>query len=194
MTVLFTAWEYEVTILEFGSVIASILAIGLGIIGTRWAWPFWILGSVLYGWLFLEFDLLASAALQLIFIAAAIWGWFGWGAKGAQPKLLDNKNRTYWLLFAMIAWAGLNPILKELGAVATYLDSFIFVGSLVAQILMVQQRIDAWVIWIAVDVVGTIHYARQELYFTALFYAILVLMATQGWIRWLKMNQKALKA
>ena len=94
----------------------------------------------------------------------------------------------------MIALAGLNPILKELGAVATYLDSFIFVGSLVAQILMVQQRIDAWVIWIAVDVVGTIHYARQELYFTALFYAILVLMATQGWIRWLKMNQKASKA
>lgn len=193
MNVLFTAWNYEVTILEFGSVIASILAIWLGILGTRWAWPFWILGSALYGWLFLEYDLLASAALQLIFIAAAIWGWFGWGAKGAQPKLLSNKNRTYWLFFAMIAWAGLNPLLKELGAVATYLDSFIFVGSLVAQILMVQQRIDAWVIWIAVDVVGTIHYARQELYFTALFYAILVIMAAQGWFRWLKMNQKALK-
>lgn len=193
MTTLFTAWNYEVTILEFGSVIASILAIWLGILGTRWAWPFWILGSALYGWLFLEFDLLASAALQLIFIAAAIWGWFGWGAKGAQPKLLSNKNRTYWLLFAMIAWAGLNPLLKALGAVGTYLDSFIFVGSLVAQILMVQQRIDAWVIWIAVNVVGTIHYARQELYFTALFYAILVIMAVQGWFRWLKMNHKALK-
>jgi nicotinamide mononucleotide transporter len=190
MNVLFTAWNYEVTILEFASVVASILAISLGIIGTRWAWPFWILGSVLYGWLFLEFDLLASAALQLIFIVAAIWGWFGWGSKGAQPGFLANKSRSYWLVFALVAWAGLNPLLKELGAVATYLDSFIFVGSFVAQVLMVKERIDAWVVWIAVDVVGTIHYARQELYFTALFYALLVAMAIQGWVRWKRMQQK----
>jgi nicotinamide mononucleotide transporter len=190
MNVLFTAWNYEVTFLEFASVVASILAVGLGIIGTRWAWPFWILGSVLYGWLFLEFDLLASAALQLIFIAAAVWGWFGWGSKGAQPQFLANKSRSYWLLFALIAWAGLNPLLKELGAVATYLDSFIFVGSFVAQVLMVKERIDAWIVWIAVDVVGTIHYARQELYFTALFYALLVVMAIQGWMRWTRMQQK----
>jgi len=190
MNVLFTAWNYEVTFLEFASVVASILAVGLGIIGTRWAWPFWILGSVLYGWLFLEFDLLASAALQLIFIAAAVWGWFGWGSKGAQPQFLANKSRSYWLLFALIAWAGLNPLLKELGAVATYLDSFIFVGSFVAQVLMVKERIDAWIVWIAVDVVGTIHYARQELYFTALFYALLVVMAIQGWMRWSRMQQK----
>lgn len=190
MNVLFTAWNYEVTFLEFASVVASILAVGLGILGTRWAWPFWILGSVLYGWLFLEFDLLASAALQLIFIAAAVWGWFGWGSKGAQPQFLANKSRSYWLLFALIAWAGLNPLLKELGAVATYLDSFIFVGSFVAQVLMVKERIDAWIVWIAVDVVGAIHYARQELYFTALFYALLVVMAIQGWMRWTRMQQK----
>lgn len=193
MTVLFTAWGYQVTLLEMLSVIASIAAIWLGIVGTRWAWPLWILGSVLYGWLFLEFDLLASAALQLVFIAAAIWGWFGWGAQGAKPKLLSNKHRSYWFLFAIIAWAGLNPLLKELGAVATQLDSLIFVGSLVAQILMVMQRADAWMIWIAVNVIATIHYGRQELFFTALFYALLVVMAIQGWIRWLRMlNSKSL--
>lgn len=192
MIVLFTAWGYEVTVLEFLSVIASILAVGFGILGIRWAWPFWIVGSVLYGWLFLEFDLLASAAMQLIFIAAAVWGWFGWGKQGAQPKLLANKSRSFWLVFALLAWAGLNPVLKELGAVATYLDSFIFIGSFVAQVLMVAQRVDAWVIWIVVDVVGTIHYARQELYFTSLFYGLLVIMAIQGWYRWLQMRKLTL--
>lgn len=184
MAVLFVAWGYEVTLLEFLSVIASIAAIWLGILGTRWAWPLWILGSILYGWLFLEFELLASAALQLIFIAAAIWGWFGWGAQGAQPKLLSSRHRSYWLIFALIAWAGLNPLLKELGAVATQLDSLIFVGSFIAQVLMVMQRADAWIIWIVVNVTATIHYGRQELFFTALFYALLVFMAAQGWVQW----------
>lgn len=189
MTVLFEAWGYPVTVLELASVIASIIGIALGIIGTRWAWPFWILGSVLYGWLFLEYDLLASAALQIVFILAAIWGWFGWGEKGAQPKLLINKNRIYWATFAVLLWVVLNPLLKELGAVATELDSIILVGSLVAQILMVLQRVDAWVIWIVVNVIATVHYARQDLFFTSLFYAVLVIMAAQGWYQWLKMRE-----
>ena len=42
--------------------------------GTRWAWPLYFLSSLLYGWLFTEVDLFASAATQLIFMAAAIWG------------------------------------------------------------------------------------------------------------------------
>lgn len=188
MVVLFDAWGYSVTILELASVIASIIGISLGIVGTRWAWPFWILGSALYGWLFLEYDLLASAALQIVFIVAAIWGWFGWGSQGAKPKLLSNQNRFDWALFALIAWGLLNPILKELGAVASEIDTIILVGSLVAQILMVIQRVDAWVIWIVVNVIATIHYARQDLIFTSLFYAVLVLMAAQGWYQWLKMR------
>lgn len=189
MTVLFVAWGYEVTILESLSVVASVIGVSLGIVGTRWAWPFWIVGSVLYGWLFLEFDLLASAALQIVFIVAAIWGWFGWGEQGAKPKLLNKKSRLYWLAFAVLAVLVLNPILQSLGAVATQLDSFILVGSLVAQILMVVERVDAWVIWIVVDVVATIHYARQDLFFTSMFYALLVILAAQGWSRWLKMRQ-----
>lgn len=189
MTVLFVAWGYEVTILELLSVVASVIGVSLGIVGTRWAWPFWIVGSVLYGWLFLEFDLLASAALQIVFIVAAIWGWFGWGEQGAKPRLLSNKSRLYWLGFAIMALLVLNPILQSLGAVATQLDSFILVGSLVAQILMVVERVDAWVIWIVVNVVATFHYSRQDLFFTSLFYALLVILAAQGWSRWLKMHQ-----
>lgn len=188
MTVLFIAWGYEVTLLEILSVIASVIGIALGIVGTRWAWPFWILGSVLYGWLFLEYDLLASASLQLVFIAAAIWGWFGWGPQGAKPKLLETKSRLIWLASAVVAWLLLNPLLNNLGAAATQLDSIILIGSVVAQVLMVLERVDAWVIWIGVNLVATVHYARQDLIFTSLFYALLVIMAVQGWSRWRKMR------
>ena len=76
MFVLFTVWGYDVTVIEFASVILAFIAIALGIRGTRWAWPFYFASSLLYGWLFLEFDLPASAAMQLVFITAAVWGWF----------------------------------------------------------------------------------------------------------------------
>ena len=74
MSVLFTVWGYGVTVIEFASVILAFIAVALGIRGTRWAWPFYFVSSLLYGWLFLAFDLPASAAMQLIFMTAAIWG------------------------------------------------------------------------------------------------------------------------
>ena len=189
MQVIFTAWEYPVTLLELLSVIFSVIAIYLGILGTRWAWPFWILSSTLYGWLFLEFNLIASASLQLVFIAAAIFGWFGWGQSGAKPSLQSNRIRVLFLIFALLSWLIVHPWLQGLGAAATTIDTFILVGSVVAQVFMVQQKIEAWPIWIIVNVVATWHYSNQELYFTAVFYAGLVLMAIRGWQQWLTMSQ-----
>jgi nicotinamide mononucleotide transporter len=72
MNTFFTAWGYEVSYLEFASVLTSLTAVTLGARGTRWAWPWWILGSSLYGLFFFNVDLLASALLQIVFIAAAI--------------------------------------------------------------------------------------------------------------------------
>ena len=100
MTVLFTVWGYDLTVIECAAVVLAFLAIGLGIRGTRWSWPFYFLSSLLYGWLFAEFDLFASATLQLIFMAAAIWGWFAWGAEGVRlPGRLTPATRVAGAVF-----------------------------------------------------------------------------------------------
>ena len=82
MNTFFTAWGYAVTYLEFASVLTSLIAVALGARGTRRAWPWWILSSTLYGLFFYQVDLFASALLQLVFLAAANCGWFGWKATG----------------------------------------------------------------------------------------------------------------
>jgi len=106
MTVLFTVWGYDVTAIEFASVVLAFLAIGLGIRGTRWTWPFYFLSSLLYGWLFVEFDLFASAAMQLIFMAAAIWGWFSWGREGVRtPSRLAAVTRIRGWSATARAWS-----------------------------------------------------------------------------------------
>jgi nicotinamide mononucleotide transporter len=58
------------------------------------------------------------------------------------------------------------------------------VGSLGAQLLMVLQKTETWPMWIVVNVVGAALYASQGLYFTALFYAVLIAMAVTGWRAW----------
>jgi len=185
MLVLFTVWGYDVTVIEFASVILAFLAIALGITGTRWTWPPYFLSSLLYGWLFVEFDLFASAAMQVIFMAAAVWGWFSWGRDGARvPGRLSPAGRLRGAVAVVVAWALLAPLLQSIGGVATWGDAFMLVGSIAGQALMVLQKVEAWPVWITVNTVGTLLYASQGLYFTSLFYAVLVGMAIAGWRAW----------
>lgn len=185
MTVLFTMWGYDVTVIECASVIMAFLAISLGIRGTRWTWPPYFLSSVLYGWLFVEFHLFASAAMQLIFMAAAIWGWFSWGKEGVQtPGWLTSAGRIRGAVAFVVLWVLIAPLLKSIGGAATWGDAFMLVGSIAGQLLMVLKKMETWPVWIAVNTVGAVLYASQGLYFTSLFYAVLILMAIIGWREW----------
>lgn len=185
MSVLFTLWGYDVTLIEFGSVILAFTAIALGIRGTRWTWPFYFLSSLLYGWLFVEFRLFASAAMQLIFMAAAVWGWFSWGREGVRtPSRLTPVWRLRGAVAVLVLWALVAPLLQSIGGAATWGDAFMLVGSLAGQLLMVWQKTETWPVWVVVNTVGAALYASQHLYFTSLFYAVLIVMAITGWRAW----------
>jgi nicotinamide mononucleotide transporter len=182
--ILFTAWSYEVSILEFVAAITSLIGVWLGTTGKRITWPFWAASSAMYGIFFYQANLIASAGLQLVFIAAATSGWKGWAPTGAQPGKLGNRGRVYSILWILGLWLALAPFLSRIGASATVVDSFLFVGSLIAQILMVLEKYESWVIWLVVDLVGTALYFQQGYSFTSFLYAIFTLIALQGWRRW----------
>lgn len=184
MNIIFEAWSYEVTLLELLSVLTSLVAVYLGARGVRIAWPWWILSSTLYGIFFLQVDLFASALLQLIFIAAAIWGLFGWKATGVEPRSMTWPERAIWIIALVVIWTTSAPILGDIGAAASWPDSLLLVSSAIAQILMVLQRNETWIAWILIDTFGTWHYFRQDLYFTSLLYSIFTVIAIYGVFRW----------
>lgn len=191
-SIFFTAWGYEVSYLEFVAAIASFIGVGLGITGKRITWPWWALSSALYGVFFLQFDLYASAALQLIFIAAAIAGWFGWEATGAKPGALSLELRLITIIGIMAATALLVPILTDLGATAALPDTLLLFGSLAAQILMVYEKYENWVLWLIVDAGYVALYASQGLLFTTVLYIAFTVMAAIGWRAWYGTHRRAL--
>jgi nicotinamide mononucleotide transporter len=191
-SIFFTAWGYEVSYLEFVASIASFIGVGLGITGKRITWPWWALSSALYGVFFLQFDLYASAALQLIFIAAAVAGWFGWEASGAKPGALSLELRLITAIGIMAASALLVPVLTDLGATAALPDTLLLFGSLAAQILMVYEKYENWVLWLIVDAGYVALYASQGLLFTTVLYIAFTVMAAIGWRAWYGTHRRAL--
>jgi nicotinamide mononucleotide transporter len=185
MFILFTVFQYEVSLLELVAVVTGLVGVWLATTGVRITWPWWVISSILYGILFLQFKLYSSAALQVVFVLAGIWGWFGWGKEGAKPGKLSNKHRIFWLGSSLFTWILLAPAFAFIGAAASWPDSFILVGSLVAQILMVIQKYEAWPLWFVIDIMGTVHYARQDLWFTSILYFVFTIIAIIGWRNWL---------
>jgi nicotinamide mononucleotide transporter len=185
---IFTAWGYEVSALEFIAAITSFTGVWLGTTGKRITWPWWALSSALYMVFFYQVDLFASAALQIVFIIAAIWGWRGWAPTGAAPGYLNNRHRLFIGVATLIAVSALSPLLSRAGAAATWSDAFLLVGSLVAQILMVYEKVESWVLWLIIDAAGTIQYAYLGYWFTAVLYALFTLVAIVGWKRWYVLN------
>jgi nicotinamide mononucleotide transporter len=184
----FTAWGYEVSALEFIAAITSFVGVWLGTTGKRITWPWWALSSALYMVFFYQVDLFASAALQIVFIIAAIWGWRDWAPTGAAPGYLNNRHRLFIGVATLIAVSVLSPLLARAGAAATWSDAFLLVGSLVAQILMVYEKVESWVLWLVIDAAGTIQYAYLGYWFTAFLYALFTLVAIIGWKRWYVLN------
>ena len=179
-----TIFSYDLTWLEFFAVVTSLTGVWLGTTGKKITWPWWALSSALYGWLFFHWDLLASAALQVVFIAAAIWGWFGWPTQGARPRVATTRQRIAVAVVGAAATAILAPWFASIGAAATWPDSFGLVFSIVAQVLMVREYRESWAVWFVVDAVYTVEYAYQGLYFTAILYAVFTAIAVRGWVRW----------
>jgi nicotinamide mononucleotide transporter len=188
-TVLFTVLGYQVTLLELVAVIASATGVWLGTTGKRIMWPWYGLSGVLYGWLFLNYDLYASASLQLVFIAAAVWGWFGWGPQGASSRNLSWTLRATVISAGTVIWLLITPFLVSLGAAAARPDAFGLVFSVIAQVLMVLQFRENWIAWLVVNIVYVGLYWSQDLKFTSLLYIAFAAIALRGWINWQKLQR-----
>jgi nicotinamide mononucleotide transporter len=183
-TILFTAWGYNVSILEAVAALVSFIGVWLGTTGRRITWPWWAASSALYMIFFYQAELFASAAAQIVFIIAAYLGWRDWAPTGAKPGPLSNRNRALWAALTLVSVALLTPLLTSLGAAATWQDAILFVGSLIAQILMVYEKIESWIVWLIVDAAATFLYASLGYWFTALLYFAFTIIALIGLKRW----------
>jgi nicotinamide mononucleotide transporter len=185
---------YDLSYLEFFAVLTSFVGVALGITGKRVTWPRWALSSILYGVLFIQWELFASAALQIVFIFAAVIGWFGWEPSGAEPSAIKNRERALILAAIILATLVLAPVLKSMGAASTYVDAILFFGSLSAQILMVFEKYENWSLWLIVDAGYTALYASQDLLFTSLLYAAFTVLAALGWSKWYAAHRSAIRS
>ena len=191
---------FTTTPLELISFVLAVITVVLNIRQTHWAWLFSILSSATYGVVFFGARLYGDLALQLVFIAVSVWGWYQWLYGGARHDPLrvthlDRSGRLYsvgaWLLgFILIAlflrtWTDTD---------VPHIDGFLTAGSLVGQLLLSRKKVENWHVWIAVDVLYVGLYVYKGLMLTAILYAVFIVLAWIGLRTWSRIAQQEVEA
>ena len=66
-----------------------------------------------------------------------------------------------------------------------WLDAFTTVASFVAMLLMARGRIECWIYWLVIDLVGVWLYVTKGVYFVATLYGVFLWLAALGLKNWL---------
>jgi len=194
------AWGYPLTLLELLAFGLALACVVLEVFEVHWAWPLAFASSLLYGWLFQVHRLYGEAGLQLFFAAMAIWGWTQWlyghRGRGLTPSedpaglRIASLDRRRWPLLAagwLAGWGLLGlGLARFTDSDVPWFDAFPTAGSVLGTLLMGRKLIEAWPVWLGVNIVATALFAWKSLYLTAILYAIFCVLACIGWRRWLR--------
>lgn len=201
--IFFTVWGYEMSYLEFFGTIAGFIAVWLASKANIWSWPLGLINVTLFFFLFYQVQLYPDMFLQIFFFVTNLIGWWRW----AHPRPFEEDRKkqlrvSYMptrqlVLLAIIGLAGTFlfgslasrlhewfPVVFSKPSAFPYLDSFVTVMSIITTFLMIQKKIESWMIWIIIDVVATYMYFMKGIKFVGIEYLVFCFIAAFGLWNW----------
>nr|MBM4732576.1 nicotinamide riboside transporter PnuC [Prescottella equi] len=154
-----------------------------------WNWPIGIANNVVWILLFATAGLFADSALQIVYIALAVWGWRNWVQGRAGDTLpVTGTTGTEWIWLAGAGIAGTGALMLFLDTATSstvpFWDAVTTVLSLLATWGQATKRWESWLLWIAADLIYIPLYLHKGLTLTALLYAGFLLLCIRGLLAW----------
>lgn len=208
-TTLFTVFDYQMSYIEFFGTVFGIWCVWLTTKAKILSWPIGLLGSVLYVFLFYQIQLYSDLFEQIYFIVTGFIGWYAWLRHKKDINKADNtvavgasglKENLIYFAVVLFGTAVMSFITINLnGWLPKYfpepvsfpvLDALTTVMSFLAQWLLIRKKLESWVLWITVDVIGIGLYWVKGVKFISLEYVLFLIMASYGLYNWIKIYKK----
>ena len=170
-------------------------------------WPCALASTGIYTLLFWDVNLLMESALQVFYMAMAVYGWHQWRHGGADANLdksdsqVEGDNPDKGASLAISTW----PLRHHLIAISLvlaatiisgtllagtdqhlrYVDSFTTWGAIVTTYMVTRKILENWLYWVIIDLLSIYLYIDRALYLTVALYALYVVIALYGYRQWL---------
>jgi nicotinamide mononucleotide transporter len=204
-SIFFTALGYQMSYLEFFGTLAGAIAVWLSAKANIWSWPIGIVNVILFFFLFYQVQLYPDMFLQLFFFVTNLIGWWRWAnpkpgeedrKKELKVSYMDRRQFGFIVLIGVLGTFVFGtfaknlheffPTIFSLPSAFPYADSFVTVMSIVTTFLMIQKKVECWIIWIIVDVIATYLYFAKGIKFVGIEYLIFCFLALFGLLNWMR--------
>jgi nicotinamide mononucleotide transporter len=160
-----------------------------------WGWACALVSTAIYTVIFWNVNLLMDSALNVYYIAMAVYGWWQW-QKGSETHSSSNqlaiqrwKIQTHLIWIALILVATLisgTLLNKHTEAAWPFLDSFTTWGSVFTTYLVARKVLENWWYWMVLNSVSLYLYIDRALYLTAALFIIYLILSIFGYLAWRK--------
>lgn len=175
---------------ELVAAVITALSIWLGTRQNIRYYPTGIVALVMYTWVYFQAKLYAESVLQVVCLVLMIYGWYEWLHGGVHKTELPVTRTPRWAWLAGVTSGVIGSALviafqlRFTDNPNPYVDSSLFVWSLVAQWMTARKWIENWILWIVINTISVPLYVVRELYPTAVLYVVLWILAIVGYVQW----------
>ncbi len=179
--------------------LAVVLAMAYLLLATResiWCWYCALASTAIYTVLFWNVSLLMESALNVYYMAMAVYGWWQWKQGGDQHQGVQVHR---WTLsqhgFVLLVIAGLTLVSgflldRNTHAAWPYVDSFTTWASVLTTYMVAKKVLENWLYWFVIDSVSIGLYIDRGLYLTALLFVAYVIIVFFGYQAWRRHEQQ----
>ena len=149
-------------------------------------YPIGVVSTAAYALLFFQNGLVASAILNIYLVPTLVYGWFRW-RKDSNTRPVEHVTPhmvVVYVLVALIGYLGAVFIGKLLSGMLTWTDSVILAGTILAQFLLDNKKLETWFVWALVNIFAIYTYASSGLSLVAFQYVFFLLNTFYGYITW----------
>ncbi|MDO6563615.1 nicotinamide riboside transporter PnuC [Amphritea sp. 1_MG-2023] len=187
------------TPLEITATVSAILGVVLIARQNMLGWPLGILWASISAWLAItEWQLVSDGILYLAYIPIQLYCWRAWiignsvSSVAFIPTWLSRQRQLALLaavVLCIVAWGqGIAALATQVSWIPQpsllWLDAITTVLSFFAQFLQARKRMENWVFWSIVNVLGIYIYWLKDAPIYSVQYAIFLLLGLYGWLQW----------
>ena len=166
---------------------------------SMWLWLVGFVMEVLDIVLYYQSGLYADCGMEFYYLFMTVYGVWAWkfGKKHNQkdgevlPVTHFRKRLILpWTVATLAIWAILWYWLIQVGSTVPVADAFTTALSFVGIWALARKYLEQWIVWIVVDIVSSALYFYKGLPFKASLYALYVIIAVLGYIKWKNMMRQ----
>ena len=182
--------------LELCAVVLAVIYLILAVRQNIACWYAAFVSTAIFLYIFWQVNLYMESALQVFYLAMAVYGWYKWHQGAAEDKQLAI---TTWpiryhlvaVLFVLLATLVSGTLLADTDQRLGYVDSFTTWGAVITTFMVARKVLENWIYWLVIDAASIALYLDRELYFTTLLFMIYIVIIFFGFNSWLRKYRAA---